>query len=1458
MARKHIDIFCGPGALSLGWEKAGSDPALGVDIVEHAAHTYAANRPGTPTLWADVAKLDPAEVRRHIGKVDAITGGVPCEPFSKAWSDKDAQRADPRRNLIKTALKWVEAFQPRVFVFENVAPAAKSPQWLAAKRAMERSGYGVAFWKLVASDYGVPQARRRVFFVGVKGTDSEDLTPPEPTTPGDKAKTAKQAIGDLGEPSEGGRDPLHRPPPPLNEKARRAAAQVKPGQSLGKASNWIWNANRVIAPDEPAPTITASGRHMHWNKKRWLTNRELARLDSIPDSYKFPVPASMARSMLGDIVPVGLAAAVAKRALSFVTKAEDQDLDEAALGSALAELEGCLVAMPSQADVEAALWSGGYTLGELAQVHDVYAEKTFESEARTSEEEDVVAPGRAFLMPKPTRSAGPEERQTVERLVEIVKLPAVVQKKYDGARHQIHVRDGRVKIVSEDGGDNTARLPSVVEELRKLGHDLVLDAEIEAWEGRRHLPREVASGYLNSAGPADDSKIVANVFDVLYHDGDVHGKPIEERLALLDGLPIGQSTMGVPDTSRKLNKAPGLAVKDEAELERAARAVRLLPGSEGVVVKSFGSPYPLRLVTPESWVKYHNAAVIRGLVTGKTRTAGGVWVYDWGLLPGRERAADTVDQGGRQVVPVGETFGTSVDVEPGESVQIEAETLNYTRTPAGVDVGAWVPRVLGPAPRPDTVDDAVAEARKELVLSEKEVDAEGATTYKSLHWVEWQADPYMEIPPEEDAPYRYVVQHHWRGRSVHSDFRIELRKKALLIGWTLNTQIAGSVDEPVTSLAHAEAAVAGGRMAEVSKVDWRTGEWAKREKAGASQPVTVEILAEEKAPEPWVWLDVEGRTREPSAGEAPPIGGTRQYPGVFDIVDQGTVEYGTQKPWSHEYFMHGKGLNYRLVFRQLNLEKALGEFRDGSHLCAVLPLPPPIAKAFPEAGKDSEPHVTAVYFGDVPREKMGAVMKALVEACTTTAPFGVRLAKEVTYFEPAKNSDGKRVAKIAIESDGLRALHGRIKAIASKAGVDVDKDFPRYAPHATLAYLAPGAEYDGPVPSGEWEADGLSVWGLEERFDVPLGKPTVKAALPPSTGEGAPLPGPQWFAIKPDDLTPYVLSKDAIEKDWMPPIGVSALPEAVRAQVPKVMRYWEANTGVKARAQRDSIVFAIGAGQLKIDYAAPYKEKAEKALDAKWVLQEQTWRGPVVIRTGPSERLWFIRIESGGKVRTIRLTGNPLDNDQLAAAVEDEAHRGAMALDGEIAPGHWANPTKATPSRIDVVDGGDAVILSDTGGFLKLSLDGERLKGVFTAAQNEGGQEWLWSRTAAGPEVVKVYVPVLKVEEERRLVTGIVLEPDVVDAHGDVIRERIIEKAAHKFLSDYNEETRMGLMHRKFADNGIELAESWVAPCDVTINGVKIRQGTWVMTVHVVRDDVWGDVKAGRLTGFSIGGIATV
>jgi len=120
-----------------------------------------------------------------------------------------------------------------------------------------------------------------------------------------------------------------------------------------------------------------------------------------------------------------------------------------------------------------------------------------------------------------------------------------------------------------------------------------------------------------------------------------------------------------------------------------------------------------------------------------------------------------------------------------------------------------------------------------------------------------------------------------------------------------------------------------------------------------------------------------------------------------------------------------------------------------------------------------------------------------------------------------------------------------------------------------------------------------------------------------------------------------------------------------------------------------------------------------------------------------------------------------------------------------------------------------------------------------------------------------LFVPIEKINDEKQTITGVVLQPEIVDAQGDIISKKVIEDAAHNYLSGYNRVTKLGLMHKDFKPQ-FELYESFIAPVDLVIGTKQVKAGSWIIVIHVLSSKVWKQVKEGKLTGFSIGGKAKV
>lgn len=192
-----------------------------------------------------------------------------------------------------------------------------------------------------------------------------------------------------------------------------------------------------------------------------------------------------------------------------------------------------------------------------------------------------------------------------------------------------------------------------------------------------------------------------------------------------------------------------------------------------------------------------------------------------------------------------------------------------------------------------------------------------------------EAGPFMQVPPE-DRTYHYVIQEHFRGKTVHLDLRLEREND--LVGWTLLVELPDTIKEPITTIEQAKE----WNEKNLTKIDWTTGEIRKRTiKGGVIRKAN--IRAVKKAVEPLIWLNDESLNRlnlfdlinnddieyfiEGVAPKGTP-GSTANYPGIFLIVDKGIVEYGAQLVYFHEYFLSkGKLKEGRYCFRAIQKDE---------------------------------------------------------------------------------------------------------------------------------------------------------------------------------------------------------------------------------------------------------------------------------------------------------------------------------------------------------------------------------------------------------------------------------------------------------------------------------------------------------------------------------------------------------
>lgn len=220
---RSIDLFCGAGGFSVGFEQAGIDVLYGIDVAEQALETFEENHDGTGILH-DISEGVPDEVEDV--DVDIIFGSPPCKGFSDA---RGSRRLDDERNqLVFSFIQWVNHFQPAYVMMENVAGMTTiSEDFLQAiEKEYSKAGYNVDWKTLNAADFEVPQTRERVIYFGIR--DDIGLDPSLPSGTHSKGKdgqmtlqgekldgwtTVSEALEDLPEPTENGQVKL----PPLSK-----------------------------------------------------------------------------------------------------------------------------------------------------------------------------------------------------------------------------------------------------------------------------------------------------------------------------------------------------------------------------------------------------------------------------------------------------------------------------------------------------------------------------------------------------------------------------------------------------------------------------------------------------------------------------------------------------------------------------------------------------------------------------------------------------------------------------------------------------------------------------------------------------------------------------------------------------------------------------------------------------------------------------------------------------------------------------------------------------------------------------------------------------------------------------------------------------------------------------------------------------------------------------------------
>ena len=357
-----LDLFCGAGGLSSGLEMAGFEVVAGIDINSYSAQTFKFNFPKAISLIRDLGNYHPQEFSKDYGfpreAFNVIIGGPPCQGFSVS-GPRDFK--DPRNQLYLEFIKYVEFFKPSAFIAENVPGLVGLYRGKVKERIIEAFGdlgYYVCYKILLASDYGVPQNRKRVFFVGIR--DKRVFKFPDPTHfslnnnsatfLGDHLRkvTVADAINDLPSleqelgteeadylhPSsnnyqeycrEGSRKIYNHIATKHTEQTREIIAMVPEGGNYKMLPPELQDTRRFhiawtrIDSQKPAPTVDTGHRHhFHPWVNRVPTVRENARFQSFQDRFVFRGPKTSQYEQVGNAVPPLVARALGKELTKYL------------------------------------------------------------------------------------------------------------------------------------------------------------------------------------------------------------------------------------------------------------------------------------------------------------------------------------------------------------------------------------------------------------------------------------------------------------------------------------------------------------------------------------------------------------------------------------------------------------------------------------------------------------------------------------------------------------------------------------------------------------------------------------------------------------------------------------------------------------------------------------------------------------------------------------------------------------------------------------------------------------------------------------------------------------------------------------------------------------------------------------------------------------------------------------
>lgn len=345
-----IDLFCGCGGLSYGFERAGFNVVLGIDNDAKALETFELNHKNAKTICGDITEIHyENDIRPLINNktIDVIIGGPPCQGMSLSGPRKFD---DPRNKLYLSYIRLVDEIRPKMFVIENVPGLVGLFGGQIKNNIIEKftqMGYSIQYKILCASDYGVPQNRRRVVFVGSRVGDFEYPDPRKDIVTCSMALSdLPPLIDELGEETmeyatettndyqrimrERSSDVKNHIAANHSDRVKEIIALVPDGGNYKDLPEEFLHTRNFhvawtrFASDKPAPTIDTGHRHhFHYKYNRVPTVRECARLQSFPDDFVFLGNKTQQFRQVGNAVPPLMAQVIANKVKEVLDKCNE-------------------------------------------------------------------------------------------------------------------------------------------------------------------------------------------------------------------------------------------------------------------------------------------------------------------------------------------------------------------------------------------------------------------------------------------------------------------------------------------------------------------------------------------------------------------------------------------------------------------------------------------------------------------------------------------------------------------------------------------------------------------------------------------------------------------------------------------------------------------------------------------------------------------------------------------------------------------------------------------------------------------------------------------------------------------------------------------------------------------------------------------------------------------------------